>query len=308
MIKEIQEEMEKRLGNRYELSCIQVEKVGGKKTGIQCRSLEDNKVLIVYPQDYETLLEDGIGTEEIAEHLAEKVIREKRDSFTLPLVKEELEDTLSLQLVNTEMNRGLLEHAVHESFADYSAIVRCVVFTDEDGMCSFIVTDENMGVFQMTKEEILERAYANAAGQEVYMENLNEVMRSEMQRQGMPQEMVDQMIPKEESPLYLLTNAEKMYGANLMACPDVLQGAYEKLQEPFYILPSSTHEVLLVKESAGFGTEELKNMVRSVNLKEVKAEDLLSFEVFRFDGKKLSIMQEETEKLEKKAKKVLHLR
>ena len=65
----------------------------------------------------------------------------------------------------------------------------------------------------------------------------------------------------------------------------------------FYVLPSSTHELILVKESIDMKPEELKQMVHDVNLSEVASEDLLSFQVFHYDGKKLSIAKEDVQKL-----------
>ena len=76
--------------------------------------------------------------------------------------------------------------------------------------------------------------------------------------------------------------------------------------EPYYILPSSIHEVLLVKQSEGYNLEALREMVKEVNRTEVRPEEILSSCIFKYNGQKLSIAQEEvqtvTEALEKKKK------
>lgn len=69
------------------------------------------------------------------------------------------------------------------------------------------------------------------------------------------------------------------------------------------MLPSSTHEVLLVKESEGFSPEELRNMVSEVNISTVSPEDLLSFKIFRYDGRTLSAVKEETQTMTEAARK-----
>ena len=75
-----------------------------------------------------------------------------------------------------------------------------------------------------------------------------------------------------------------------MASPETLKGVHEKLGEDFYILPSSVHEVLILKESDFPGSvEELKEMVATINREQVEPVDRLSDTVYRFDGKKLSI-------------------
>ena len=97
---------------------------------------------------------------------------------------------------------------------------------------------------------------------------------------------LERMIKENPSPLYVLTNEERLNGANALVCPQVLQDAYETLGEPYYVLPSSTHEVLLVKESEGFSPE-----------------DLLSFKIFRYDGRTLSAVKEETQTMTEAARK-----
>ena len=75
-----------------------------------------------------------------------------------------------------------------------------------------------------------------------------------------------------------------------MASPEILKGVHEKLGEDFYILPSSVHEVLILKESDFPGpVEELKEMVATINRDQVEPVDRLTDTVYRFDGKKLSI-------------------
>lgn len=66
---------------------------------------------------------------------------------------------------------------------------------------------------------------------------------------------------------------------------------------------SSTHEVLLVKESEGFSPEELRNMVSEVNISTVSPEDLLSFKIFRYDGRTLSAVKEETQTMTEATRK-----
>ena len=58
------------------------------------------------------------------------------------------------------------------------------------------------------------------------------------------------------------------------------------------MLPSSRHEVLAVPVSRAPELPDLKELVRTVNLTEVKERDRLSDEVYYYDGKKLQLADE----------------
>lgn len=54
------------------------------------------------------------------------------------------------------------------------------------------------------------------------------------------------------------------------------------MQDDFYILPSSVHEVLLVKQNQ-MSVEELEDMVKTVNASAVALQDRLSDHVYKYD-------------------------
>ncbi len=289
-IENIKNEMQKHLGKDYKIELVEVPKPGGMQTGISCRFQEDNYASILYPGQYQGLLDSGMDAERIGRYLAEEIEKQKGYVPEIPKTAEEFRKGLYIKLVNADMNREALKNAVYEPFEDIAAVVRCEVERKGDERSSFQVTDSNMGVFKLTRGEILEQAYQNTAEQEIYLRNLNDVMR----------DMLGPVIAEavlDESPIYVLTNKDKMDGASVMICPEIIQKAYQELGEPFYVLPSSTHEVLLVRDSAGMKPSELAHMVSEANhSNSVGAEDLLSYQVFHYDGRKLTVARDEIKK------------
>ena len=63
----------------------------------------------------------------------------------------------------------------------------------------------------------------------------------------------------------------------------VLDKIGELLGSDFYVLPSSTHEVILVPDNGNMQTKELEDMVKEVNATQVAPEDLLSDKVQYYD-------------------------
>lgn len=83
--------------------------------------------------------------------------------------------------------------------------------------------------------------------------------------------------------MYILTNQNKVNGAGVLARDGVLDKIGELLGSDFYVLPSSTHEVILVPDNGNMQTKELEDMVKEVNATQVPPEDLLSDKVQYYD-------------------------
>lgn len=304
-IDELQREMQKNLGEKWEVKPMSVKKIGGDKEAIGCRFQGDEFMVVLYPNEYENLLRSGTSIEEIGTHLAQEAEQKRYGFPQMPKTPEEFRKELYIQVINADMNEELLNNVVHDTMGDVAAVARCRIASDEQGVTSFLVTKENMECFQMTQGEIMEQAYHNTAAQKYTMQNLNEIMRELMTSEGLDPEIVKELT-HEEMPLYVLTNSERVNGANAIVCPEVLQHVYEELGENYYIMPSSIHEVLLVKESTGLTPDEMKRMVHDVNVSEVRPEELLSFKIFRYDGRKLSVVNEERQEISQAKEKIKH--
>lgn len=306
LMDEIQKEMQKKLGPMWEVKRETEQEIGGLKEGIVCQFSGDNYASILYPQDFERALDSGTDIKELAEYLTQGLKEDREFLLKAPKTQQEFRDALFVQVINADVNKGLLEETVHDIVnGDVAAVARCRIDTGrEDEMASFLVTKENMAAFQMTQGEVMEQAYKNmSVSQKFLLQKMEDIMKEAMEQAGIPAEMIPDM-SRDGVEMYVLTNPERRNGASAMVCPEVLRDAYKELGEPFYVLPSSTHELILVKESIDMKPEELKQMVHDVNLSEVASEDLLSFQVFHYDGKKLSIAKEDVQKLSDTVEKV----
>ncbi len=65
--------------------------------------------------------------------------------------------------------------------------------------------------------------------------------------------------------------------------------AAERAGGDFYILPSSIHEILLVKDNGQFDRAALEQMVREVNATQVAPEDKLTDSVYHYDSNKENV-------------------
>ena len=100
------------------------------------------------------------------------------------------------------------------------------------------------------------------------------------------QDTLDMMLSNVgESPeLYVLTNDQKLHGAATLFYPETMDMVAEQMKGDYFILPSSTHEVLVMPDDGCVNAQELKAMVTEVNDTQVAPEDILTYEVYHYDA------------------------
>ena len=91
--------------------------------------------------------------------------------------------------------------------------------------------------------------------------------------------------PDLQSPLqiYILTNTKGFLGASGLLLEDLLADFADLIENSFFILPSSIHEVLLVPESSGIDIGTLSEMVCAVNKSHVSPQEVLSDHAYHYD-------------------------
>lgn len=89
---------------------------------------------------------------------------------------------------------------------------------------------------------------------------------------------------------YVVSNARKHYGASVLLNTDVLDEIHENLGD-FIILPSSVHEIMVMSKRHSIydddNIDSLRNMVIQVNKETVSDKELLSNNIYCYDGQEL---------------------
>lgn len=83
--------------------------------------------------------------------------------------------------------------------------------------------------------------------------------------------------------LYVLSNEQNVYGAAVILYPDVLKMVAERLENSFYILPCSVHEVIIVPEKLDKDPFHLVNIVKAVNETTISPEEFLGNNIYYYD-------------------------
>ena len=75
--------------------------------------------------------------------------------------------------------------------------------------------------------------------------------------------------------MIMVSNGDKMNGAGILLCDDYLKALQNKIGK-FFILPSSVHEILIIKDDGMVDMNNLSAMVKEVNRTQVSDEDVLA--------------------------------
>ena len=257
----------------------------GKANGMSYRGIEiaDQQsgmgVTINMDQHYKMYL-DGKSLDEIADMVQHPALNafENKPDVDVSRVKdyESLCSNVMMEAVSREKNAEYLQNVPHFDMADLSIIYRVNVSGNREHGLGVVTVDnkllDSLGISQdQFQKDILDRALN---GEPPVLRSLTEVMGGVFG--------IDASEP--DGGLFLATNNEALYGASVIAIPGFLDQAAEKLGGSFYILPSSIHEVLFLRNDQEMNVQELEDMVQNVNEQIVSPEEQLSDRVYHYDA------------------------
>ena len=191
---------------------------------------------------------------------------------------EEMKSKLAMEVVSAERNAKMLQNVPHEQMEDIAVVYRLVLDSSKDASSTVLVTNDLMDKFGITHEQLHDDAMKNAplirpAEIKGMEETLNEM-------QGGPA-----LEPDPDEILFVAGVPDQNHGAAVIAYPNFFEDAAEKLGGDYFIIPSSIHEVLLVKDTGEMNARDLAALIREVNATEVAPEDVLTDHAYHYDSK-----------------------
>ena len=227
----------------------------------------------------------GMSYDTLVSEVAEKADRALHDrpDFNLEALQDydQMKEKLSMEVVSAERNADLLEKVPHKNMEDMAVVYRFVLDSDSEGRGSILVTNQLMDNYGITAEQL----HADALQYAPVMRPAVIQTMAETLLEMMGPEAKDMIPVLPDDPLFVATVPDKIQGASVLAYEDFMEQAAERVGGDFYILPSSIHEILLVRDDGTFDINHLEDMVKQVNETEVAPEDLLTDSVYHYDSK-----------------------
>lgn len=275
-------------GNNVDVKVSTVEKMNQSYEAItitpEGSNIGMNMNLEVFAEAYES----GVPFNEIVEQVTNKVEAHLADMPTFDVQSltdyEQMKDKLAMEVVAADRNADLLAKVPHQEMEDMAVVYRFVMESDENGRASILVSNDLLDKMGVTPEQLHADALENAPElRPAVIKGMSEVMMDMMGEDAHEMFGIDEF-PQDEM-MYVATVPDKISGAGVIAYQEFKDQAAEKLGGDFYILPSSIHEVLLVKDDGAVNFNDLKSMVEDVNATQVAPEEKLTDSVYHYDSK-----------------------
>ena len=233
----------------------------------------------IYLNSYYKRYLDGISMEEIIDDVMQTYEENlPEEDFDISLFKDfsKAKGQIIMKLVNTKSNLELLEDVPNKSFYDLS-IIYCVAVSDfMNEYATILIHNEHLTFWGITEEELHDIAIENTPKLlPYYFENMKDIL-VEAADMNFPQEME----------MYVLTNKTRINGAVVIAYKGLLEEIAERLDDNFYIIPSSIHEVLIIpwkSVNAEYTFKDFNEMVEEVNETQLTDDEMLSNHIYFYN-------------------------
>lgn len=256
---------------------------GTKRHGLTIAEKGINIFPTIYLEEYYQQFKNGSSVENIAGNILRlyKEVRFKR-CFEGEFLKdfEKIRGRIVYRLVNREANLELLEDAPYEEYLDLAVVYYVLLEVNSYGTASLMIRDGHLKLWDVTKEEVAWEAGRNTRKLLPYEFGCMSALLEEL---SAIEEGEDKEEDEGKDIMYVLSNRIRSYGAAAILYESQLDGIGAYLEENYYVLPCSVHEVIIVPESASPGREALDFLVREVNETQVDEEERLSSHSYYYD-------------------------
>lgn len=254
-------------------------------TGLIVKDSASNIAPTIYLDDYYKRFSDGLlSLEDATSEIIDVYSHHKKDSIGIGWIQDfaQVKDKIIPCICNASMNEEYLKSHPSTSFLDLSIYYRIQV-SDEimrlpDSGATIAVTNQLADMWNINADDLFTLAFHNAKSiSPASFKTMAEIMCEMMADTAeLPEDVF------ESNPMFVLSNTSKTNGAIWMVDSEVLSTIATQLDDDFYLLPSSRHEIILVPASVTSDEQNLKDMIREVNDTQVSEEDLLSYSLYRY--------------------------
>jgi len=252
---------------------------GVKLLGLTIKENLDKASPTIYMNYYYDHYMMGESIEELGERIytayLESRLNEDIDvNFYLDFDK--VKERIKCKVINYELNRELLENVPYERYLDLAIVCYCPIKEMNAGI---LVNNSHLQRWGQGIEEIVRIAKENTRKNE----RIALVPIEEMLKEAYPDfDIADGNFCPE---LYVAYDSYKEYGAVCMCFEENLAAFAKKMGGDYYILPSSIHEILIIRAEDRSRLDELSEMVRCVNRSELDETEVLSNHAYFYSDK-----------------------
>ena len=254
----IQNEIKELLGDKFYLSIETIQRNNNTKYQGLCIKNKECNISPVIPLEafYKQYQCCQHTISEIADQILDKYkeIQIKND-FDISMIfnYSSAKNHIQARLVNTEKNAELLENIPHRNICDLSVVYYIQLSLETGRSGGMLISNSYLNKWDVTETELYEQAMENMKNDGLLLNLFTLVPVSATSENSTNADNKDFM--------YILTNKNKLLGATQILNKECMQHVKSVIQEDFIIIPSSTHELILLPVLASVDIAELSEIL-----------------------------------------------
>ena len=193
---------------------------------------------------------------------------------------EKVKDNTYLRLIPGDS--PILKSTPHKMIEDMALVVNIHLdsISDENGRSCVVVSRPLMEMYGIDEAKLFADAEKNSLENEpIVFKPLFDMVKDLINSENIPD-------PEDVGIVtYIATNASGFQGAAVAGYPDFCEKAAETMGGSFYMLPSSVHEFILIKDDGKAKAKDLNKMIRNVNETVLEPRDVLAAQCYHYDAK-----------------------
>ena len=193
---------------------------------------------------------------------------------------EQVKDHTFLRLIPG--NSPILGETPHKMIEDMAVVVNIQLtsLSDEHGRSCVVVSQPLMEMYGIDEKQLFADAEKNSIENEpIVFTPLGDMIKHLIASEDLP-------TPEDAGIVtYIATNKSGFQGAAIAAYPEFAEKAAETLGGSFYMIPSSVHEFILIKDDGTPKAKDLNRMIKDVNETVLEPRDILSGQCYHYDAK-----------------------
>ena len=272
------------LGSEVIVELQEVTKVNLSLEGLTIRKQGENIAPTIYLNQYFNQFNDGRTMDDIVQDILRVYENNQPENIHNVFKTEDfydfdkMKEKIVLKVINTERNLDLLEQVPHLDMEGLGlSVVFYVSLMTGEQSAGILIKNEHLKLWEKTVSELLTVAEVNTNRMHAFtIKSMNEVLSGMF---GFEEDLIP-----DEPAFYVLTDENKTFGASQLFLKDKIREFAKQQDCDVYILPSSVHELLLLR--ADFPNLEpsyLKEMVCEVNATQVSEEEFLFDGAYKFE-------------------------
>lgn len=279
--------VERELGSGFRTEVKEIRKNNGILLhGLLILSEGRNVVPTIYLENFLEAYESGLSFEGVVRRLLAIYRKDMPpDDMDMEFFRtfENVRDGICCRLIGRKGNEELLEEIPYVEFLDLAVCFYYAYQGERLGDGTILIYNSHMEMWNTCTMELLSLAKRNTRRLFPWeCRGLGEIL-EEAAGSGDAVSAEDSVGTPFDIPMKVLTNSKRTDGAVCILYPGVLDRMAEEMGSDLFILPSSTHEVILLPDMGNEDCEALKRMIREVNSTQVAPEEVLSDTLYRYD-------------------------